>query len=70
VGGHRTLCAAAHLAAADIITEIDQAPVPEARSTAEVRTRARSAGLEVPDRGGLRPEIWQAWHDANAPNRT
>ena len=29
-------------------------------STAEVRSWARSAGLEVPDRGRLRPEIWQA----------
>lgn len=34
-------------------------------STAEVRTWARAAGLSVPDRGRLRPEIWQAWHDAN-----
>ncbi|MGV9799594.1 ERCC4 domain-containing protein [Mycobacterium sp. NPDC003449] len=34
-------------------------------STAEVRTWARAAGLPVPDRGRLRPDIWQAWHDAN-----
>ncbi|MGO8848762.1 MAG: ERCC4 domain-containing protein [Mycobacterium sp.] len=55
---------------ADIITKIDQAPVAPAPSTAEIRAWARSVGLEVPDRGRLRPEIWQAWHDANAPNRT
>ncbi|MBU9766597.1 hypothetical protein FR943_22490 [Mycobacterium sp. TNTM28] len=34
-------------------------------STAEVRAWAREAGLEVPDRGRLRPEIWQAWQDAH-----
>jgi hypothetical protein len=34
-------------------------------STAEVRSWARSAGLEVPDRGRLRPEIWQAWREAH-----
>ena len=39
-------------------------------STAEVRAWARGAGFPVPDRGRLRPEIWQAWHDANPPNRT
>jgi hypothetical protein len=55
---------------ADIITEIDQAPAQPAPSTAEVRAWARSVGLEVPDRGRLRPEIWQAWHDANALNQT
>jgi hypothetical protein len=39
-------------------------------STAEVRAWARSIGLEVPDRGKLRPEIWQSWHDAVAHDRT
>ena len=34
-------------------------------STAEVRSWARSAGLEVPDRGRLRPAIWQAWREAH-----
>ena len=34
-------------------------------STAEVRSWARSAGLAVPDKGRLRPEIWQAWRDAH-----
>ncbi len=37
-------------------------------SSAEVRAWARSAGLTVPDRGRLRPEIWQAWRDANDPS--
>jgi len=40
------------------------APVP---STAEVRTWARGAGLVVPDRGRLRPELHQAWRDAHHP---
>ena len=31
---------------------------------AEVRAWARQAGLDVPDRGRLRPEIWAAWRDA------
>ena len=34
-------------------------------TTAEVRAWARSAGLGVPDRGRLRPEIWSAWQRAN-----
>jgi ERCC4-type nuclease len=33
-------------------------------STAEVRAWARGAGLDVPDRGRLRPEVWAAWHNA------
>jgi hypothetical protein len=49
---------------------IDIAPVTDTAataepSTAEVRSWARSAGLDVPDRGRLRPDIWQAWRDAN-----
>src|SRR3954462_385680 len=34
-------------------------------STAEVRSWARSTGLAVPDKGRLRPEIWQAWREAH-----
>jgi hypothetical protein len=34
-------------------------------STSEVRAWAREAGLPVPDRGRLRPDIWQAWRDAH-----
>ncbi len=33
--------------------------------TAEVRAWARETGLPVSDRGRLRPEIWQAWHEAH-----
>lgn len=36
-------------------------------STSEVRAWARSMGLSVPDRGRLRPEIWQAWRAAHMP---
>lgn len=36
-----------------------------APSTAEVRAWAREHGLPVPDRGRLRPEVWQAWREAN-----
>jgi len=35
-------------------------PAPEP-STAEVRTWARTTGLDVPDSGRLHPDIWQAW---------
>jgi hypothetical protein len=38
-------------------------PVP-APATAEVRAWARANGFDVPDRGRLRPEIHQAWRDA------
>ena len=43
-------------------------PAPaSAPTTAEVRAWARSAGLSVPDRGKLRPEIWKAWEQGNLP---
>jgi hypothetical protein len=50
------------------VTELDQAAVAPEPSTAEVRAWARAVGLPVPDRGRLRPDIWQAWHDANDAN--
>ena len=34
-------------------------------STAEVRAWARATGITVPDRGRLRPEIWDAWRTAH-----
>ncbi len=46
-------------------TDLDQAPAAPQPSTGEVRAWARGAGLDVPDRGRLRPEIRQAWRDAN-----
>jgi hypothetical protein len=50
------------------LTELDRAPAAPKPSTAEVRAWARTVDLPVPDRGRLRPEIWQAWHDGNHPN--
>jgi ERCC4 domain len=38
------------------------APEP---STAEVRAWARTAGLAVPDRGRLHPDVWAAWRAAH-----
>ena len=40
------------------------APGRPAPNTAEIRAWARGAGLEVSDRGRLRPEVIRAWHDA------
>jgi hypothetical protein len=50
------------------IAELDQAPAAPQPNTAEVRAWARTADLRVPDRGRLRPEIWQAWHDTHHPD--
>jgi hypothetical protein len=50
------------------VTDLGQAAAAPGPSTAEVRAWARTAGLPVPDRGRLRPDIWLAWHDANDPN--
>jgi hypothetical protein len=50
------------------VTELDQAAAAPEPSTAEVRAWARAVGLPVPNRGRLRPDIWQAWHDANDAN--
>jgi hypothetical protein len=44
-----------------------QAPEP---STAEVRAWARVNGLDVPDRGRLRPDIWTAWRVARDQQST
>jgi hypothetical protein len=49
-------------------TELGSAPAAPEPSTAEVRAWARTVGLLVPERGRLRPEIWQAWRDANPSN--
>jgi ERCC4 domain len=55
----------APLAASRGETELDQAPDAPGPSTAEVRAWARAAGLAVPGRGKLRPEIWTAWQAAH-----
>lgn len=44
---------------------LSTAPVAPDVTTAEVRAWARAAGLEVPDRGRLRPEVWQRYRDAH-----
>ena len=42
-----------------------EAPVAPGPATGEVRAWARSQGITVPDRGKLRPEIWDAWRAAH-----
>jgi hypothetical protein len=34
--------------------------------TAEVRAWARAAGIDVPDRGRLRPDVWERYREAHA----
>ena len=46
--------------------DITGPPATPQPSTSEVRAWARVAGIAVPDRGRLRPEIWRAWHDVNS----
>lgn len=47
-------------------TELPTEDAPVATpSTAEVRAWARTAGLTVPERGRLRPEILRAWHETH-----
>jgi hypothetical protein len=46
-------------------TDIADAPAAPEPSTAEVRAWARATGLSVPDRGKLRPEVWDAWRTAH-----
>lgn len=40
-------------------------PASPEPTTKEVRAWARKAGIEVPDGGRLRPEVWRAWRDAH-----
>ena len=53
---------------ANVVLETSTAPVGPDPNTGEVRAWARTAGLGVPDRGRLRPEVWQAWRDAHVPD--
>jgi hypothetical protein len=48
-----------------ITVELRAAPSAPDPSTAQVRAWARAAGLDGPDRGRLRPEIWDAWRTAH-----
>ena len=47
------------------LSETATAPTAPEPGTAEVRAWARAAGIAVPDRGRLRPEVWRAWRDAH-----
>jgi hypothetical protein len=42
-------------------------PLPRRRPPPEVRSWAQAAGLDVSDRGRLRPEIWVAWRQVHHP---
>lgn len=48
-----------------VVLELGRAPVAPDPSTAHVRAWARANGLTVPDRGRLRPQIWDAWRAAH-----
>ena len=48
-----------------VTTELASAAWPAEPPTAEVRAWARAAGLAVPGRGKLRPEVWAAWRAAH-----
>jgi hypothetical protein len=41
--------------------DLDGAPTAPDPPAAEVRAWARTRGIDVPERGRLRPEVWQAW---------
>jgi hypothetical protein len=43
---------------------VSSGPAEPEPSTADLRTWARSNGIGVPDRGRLRPEVWQAWRES------
>lgn len=62
---HSSLTLLTPLAVDHTATELDQAPDAPQPSTAEVRAWARATGLTVPDRGKLRPDIWNAWRSAH-----
>jgi hypothetical protein len=47
------------------VVELARAPTAPEPSTAQVRAWARTSGLTVPDRGRLRPQVWDAWRDAH-----
>ena len=47
----------------------EELPAPEP-TTAEVRAWARTNGLDVPDRGRLRPEIWVAFCQTQSGDNT
>ena len=68
LGDRRRRCSETDRTNQDRVTELDHAAAAPGPWTTEVRAWAREDGLPVPDRGRHRPEIWQAWHDANDAN--
>ena len=50
---------------ATVAVELAAAPGAPDPPTAQVRAWARATGLAVPDRGRLRPELWEAWRAAH-----
>ncbi|WP_353961760.1 histone-like nucleoid-structuring protein Lsr2 [Streptomyces sp. NBC_01619] len=44
----------------------DPAPAAANPPVAQVRQWAKGQGMDVPDRGRLRSDIWDAWHAAHA----
>lgn len=50
---------------ATVANELSDAPVAPEPSIAEIRSWARAAGIPVPGRGRLRPEVLAAWHSAH-----
>jgi ERCC4-type nuclease len=50
---------------AETTNDLDDAPAAPEPATAEIRTWARANGITVPNRGKLRPEIWNAWRTAH-----
>jgi ERCC4-type nuclease len=65
--GETEHAAAQRIAPAAQPTAPAHAPAAPEPSTAEVRAWARTHGIAVPDRGKLRPEIWDAWRAAHQP---
>lgn len=57
---------AAYVWAGQQVPAAPAASTDEAPSTRELRAWARSQGIEVPDRGRLRPEVLAAWQDAQS----
>jgi len=51
--------------ASSTTTELGDAMGAPEPSTAEVRAWARDTSIPVPDRGRLRPEVWDAWRAAH-----
>jgi hypothetical protein len=49
-----------------VAVELVQAPTAPEPSTAQVRAWARVNGLDVPERGRLRPQVWDAWRAAQS----